>query len=51
MKWNFIKDGVLPKDCELVVGISYWRDKEYVYSLEYRDRGKIIYCKKHRKRL
>ncbi len=28
MKWNFIKDGVLPKDC--------WRDEEYVYSLEYR---------------
>lgn len=36
MKWNYIKDGVLPKDCELVVGIICWRDEEYVYSLEYR---------------
>lgn len=36
MKWNYIKDGVLPKDCELVVGISCWRNEEYVYSLEYR---------------
>ena len=36
MKWNFIKDGVLPKDCELVVGIICWRGFEYVYSLEYR---------------
>ncbi len=45
MKWNFIKDGVLPKDCELVVGISCWRDEEYVYSLEYRDRVKLFTIK------
>ena len=45
MRWNYIKDGVLPKDCELVVGISYWRDEEYVYSLEYRDREKLFIVK------
>ena len=45
MKWNYIKDGLLPKDCELVVGISYWRDEEYVYSLEYRDCGRMFLVK------
>lgn len=45
MKWNYIKDGVLPKDCDLVVGISYWRGEEYVYSLEYRDREKLFLVK------
>lgn len=36
MKWNYIKDGVLPKDCELVVGIRRWGDEDEIYSLEYR---------------
>lgn len=56
MKWNYIKDGVLPKDCELVVGISCCRDEEYVYSLEYRSVTRMFivksterYCKEYLK--
>lgn len=45
MKWNYIKDGVFPKDCELVVGICYWGEAEYVYSLEYRDRERLFIVK------
>ena len=45
MKWTYIKDGVLLKDCELVVGISYWRDEEYVYSLEYRSVTRLFIVK------
>lgn len=45
MKWKYIKNGVLPKDCELVVGISYLRGIESVYSLEYRDRERLFLVK------
>lgn len=54
MKWNYIKDGVLPQDCELVVGISCWRGIAYVYFLEYRSATRLFiiksterYCKEY----
>lgn len=45
MKWKYIKDGVLPKDCELVIGISYWRGIKQVYSLEYRSVTRLFIVK------
>lgn len=34
MKWNYIKDGKLPKDCERVIGICH--NSEKPHSLLYR---------------